>query len=136
MHEKFLRELKYKKIDEYDEKTNAQIKRFLGMVDLVLTVPYVKLFSRRITVSVEGTEEKLWETHIVFASVVLLDARDEKSQDMYLDHFFVPFRPFRIRSIMEKNELEQLLAELWKDFEAIDEHFGVPDMLDNKTGEA
>lgn len=138
MHEEFLKSLRFKKLDEFDDKTQGKIRGLLGMVNLVLTVPYVKIYEQLVTIATkddEGKDDVLWTTRIVFAHFVLLDA-DDKKQDMYLDHFVVPVRPFKLRSQVEKDEMNQLTNLIWKDFEKVDEYFKVPDMFEQEVAKA
>ena len=135
MHEEYLKEKGYKELEEFNEKQQGALRRILGTVNLVLTKPYIKIFQKVVTIAAEDNGETLWETHIAFASFVLFDT-DNKHEEMYLDHFFLPLRPFHIRSVMEKNELQNLISTVWDDFNEIEEHFDLPDMLEKGCGEA
>lgn len=136
MHEEYLKSLGFKNLDEFDEKQQEKLRRILGLANLVLTVPYVKIYQQVISIICREDNEQLWTTRITFAAFVLLDNEAEDDASAYLDHFVVPLRPFKLRSPMERNEMDKLMDIVWEDFDKISDHFNIPDMLEKDYGEA
>lgn len=133
----FLKNLKYKNINDFDEKTEHKLRQILGLTDLIFSIPYAKIYEQNVSVICRETNKTLWNTRIQFVSFVLIDADDIKNEKpKMIDHFTIPLRPFRLRSAVEIDEMNNLLQHIQNEFDQINEYFEIPDMFDSQIGDA
>jgi ABC-type long-subunit fatty acid transport system fused permease/ATPase subunit len=103
-----LKNKKYKNLKEFDEQQQEKLKGLLGGVNVDQQPIYVKVYSVLVDTKADDNNETLWTTRIMFASFFIISDENE-----ILDNFFVPVRPFRIRTTYENFELQKLTKTIF-----------------------
>lgn len=103
-----LQNKKYKNLKEFTEDQQSKFKGLLGDVNVDQQPIYAKVYSVLVDTKADDNDELLWSTRIMFASFFVISNENE-----ILDNFFVPVRPFRIRTTYENFELQKLTKTIF-----------------------
>lgn len=103
-----LQNKKYKNLKDFSEEQQNKLKILLGGVNVNQQPIYAKIYSKIVETKADDNDETLWTTRITFASFFIINDENE-----ILDNFFVPVRPFRIRTTYENFELQKLTKTIF-----------------------
>lgn len=103
-----LQNKKYKNLKEFTEEQRNKLKGLLGGINVDRQPIYAKVYSVVVDTKASDNDELLWSTRIMFASFFIISDENE-----ILDNFFVPVRPFRIRTSYESFELQKLTKTIF-----------------------
>ena len=124
---KLLNTYKYRHIDDFNEQQREKICGLLSNVRINDIDIYVKVYSAFVETKDQDTDELLWDTRIMFASFIFID---KKTKEM-VDNFFVPVRPFRIRTSYESYEMDKLIHNIFDEVLKIKADFGINETEDD-----
>lgn len=103
-----LKNKKYKNLKEFTEEQRNKLKGLLGGINVDQQPIYAKVYSVVVDTKASDNDELLWSTRIMFVSFFIISDENE-----ILDNFFVPVRPFRIRTTYENFELQKLTKTIF-----------------------
>ena len=107
--QELLKSHNYRLFTEIDNQQQEKIKGLLSGANLDNQNVYVKVYSAVVDTK-DNENQTLWTTRIIFASFFFIDSENKLS-----DNFFVPVRPFRIRTTYESYEMNQLADKILKE---------------------
>lgn len=121
---------KYELLTDFPIEQQTKLKGLLAGADKYDNKIFAKIYSVLVDTKADDNDELLWNTRIMFASFIITDNNYE-----LLDNFFVPVRPFRIRTSYENGEMQQLISKIFDEVSEIAAKLDLPELeaIENNT---